>query len=209
MIKLLDIRYIGWVKTRADGTQAANSWSNGGWTVLLTKTALYQFFGLAEKPGEASTLYNVLGIVNTVNADEIKTAYRRLAKQWHPDTCKERDTREQFETIKNAYDILSQPTRRAKYDAGLALQATLVNVHRRKNTPSEENPLQIYRSPLRCGFLLCEGHEMSVRSSHNRDVNSKFIVDKILQWQDITNSRGQTLVVSWKYGDDHYTEAWV
>lgn len=198
-IKLLDIRYIGWVKTYP-GLQAANGFSNGGWTVLLTKSALYQFFGIAEKPGEAATLYNVLGIVDTSSLDEIKSAYRRLAKQWHPDSCKEKDSRAQFETIKNAYDVLGNATRRAKYDAGLALQATLKsNVHNHRDLPSEENPMQIYRSPLRCGYLLCEGHNQG----------TKFVVDKILQWQDIKNSQGQTLVVSWQRGHDHYTEAWV
>lgn len=197
-IKLLDVRYIGWVKTYPQ-IQAANGFSNGGWTVLLTKSALYQFFGLSEKPNEAGTLYNVLGVANTVNPDEIKSAYRRLAKQWHPDCCKERDAKSQFETIKNAYDVLGNNINRAKYDVGLALQATLANTSNRPYEKSEDDPSKIYRSPLRCGYILADGHNQG----------AKFVVDKILQWQDIKNSLGQTLVVSWKGGDDHYTEAWV
>lgn len=196
MIKLLDIRYIGWVKRLPIKLDAANAWSDGGWKVLLTKSALYQYFGLSEKPNESVTLYNTLGIQPTADTSEVKTAYWRLAKQWHPDVCKEKDARQQFDSIKAAYDVLGNSIKRAKYDAGLALETSLITDYSQRT--HKENPLQIYRSPLRCGYVLCEGSERF----------NKFVVEKILRWEDIVNARGQTLVTTWKFGDDHYTEVW-
>ena len=48
--------------------------------------------------------YEVLGISKTANADEIKRAYRKKAKQYHPDICKEPDAEEKFKEVQEAYD---------------------------------------------------------------------------------------------------------
>ena len=47
--------------------------------------------------------YEVLGISKTANADEIKRAYRKKAKQYHPDICKEPDAEEKFKEVQQAY----------------------------------------------------------------------------------------------------------
>jgi len=62
--------------------------------------------------------YKVLGVDRKASADQIKKAYRRLAKQYHPDSTggdKAKETR--FKEISNAYDVLSDPKKRAQYDA--------------------------------------------------------------------------------------------
>lgn len=61
------------------------------------------------------TLYEVLGVPRDADAATIKAAYRKLAKKHHPD--KGGDA-EEFKKVQKAYDILSNPDRRQRYDAG-------------------------------------------------------------------------------------------
>jgi len=60
--------------------------------------------------------YDVLGIARTASADEIKKAYRRLARQYHPDLNKEADAETKFKEINEAYEVLSDGDKRAMYD---------------------------------------------------------------------------------------------
>jgi DnaJ-class molecular chaperone len=64
-------------------------------------------------------LYSELGVPRTADAAEIKRAYRKLAKQLHPDQNKDNPkAADRFKSITSAYDILSDPERKAKYDRG-------------------------------------------------------------------------------------------
>lgn len=60
--------------------------------------------------------YDVLGLNKTATAAEIKSAYRKLALKWHPDRNKEKDASEKFKEINEAYEVLSSPEKRSKYD---------------------------------------------------------------------------------------------
>jgi molecular chaperone DnaJ len=60
--------------------------------------------------------YTVLGVARTASDAEIKRAYRRLAQQWHPDINKDAGADERFKEINEAYQVLSDPTRRQTYD---------------------------------------------------------------------------------------------
>lgn len=60
--------------------------------------------------------YEVLGVPRTATAEEIKQAYRKLALQYHPDRNKEPDAEERFKEINAAYQVLSDPEKRAMYD---------------------------------------------------------------------------------------------
>src|SRR5918994_3438777 len=62
--------------------------------------------------------YKVLGVDKKASQDEIKKAYRKLARQYHPDTNKEPGAEERFKEISEAYDVLSDPEKRKKYDRG-------------------------------------------------------------------------------------------
>ena len=61
--------------------------------------------------------YNILGVGRTASKDDIKTAFRQLVKQYHPDANPDTDTTTQFQTINKAYQILSDPQKRKKYNA--------------------------------------------------------------------------------------------
>src|SRR5918997_2336063 len=62
--------------------------------------------------------YKTLGVDRKASADEIKKAYRKLARKYHPDTNKEPAAEERFKQISEAYDVLSDPEKRKKYDRG-------------------------------------------------------------------------------------------
>lgn len=66
--------------------------------------------------------YKILGINREANADEIKSAYRNMAKKWHPDVFatdseqKRNEAKDKFTEIQHAYSVLSDPQKKAAYD---------------------------------------------------------------------------------------------
>ncbi len=60
--------------------------------------------------------YKTLGVERSASADQIKSAYRKLARQYHPDVNKADDAQEKFAQINEAYEVLSDPDKREKYD---------------------------------------------------------------------------------------------
>src|SRR4029079_12164640 len=62
-----------------------------------------------------ATLYDTLGVPKNASADEIKKAYRKLAREHHPDASGGDEAR--FKEIQGAYDVLSDPEKRQQYDA--------------------------------------------------------------------------------------------
>ncbi|MDQ3823291.1 MAG: DnaJ domain-containing protein, partial [Actinomycetota bacterium] len=66
----------------------------------------------------ARDLYEALGVSKTASQEEIKKAYRKLVRQYHPDRNPgDASAEERFKEIQTAYDVLSDPEKRKQYDA--------------------------------------------------------------------------------------------
>jgi curved DNA-binding protein len=64
----------------------------------------------------SKSLYETLGVKENASADEIKKSYRKLARKYHPDINKDESAVEKFKEINAAYEVLSDPEKKAQYD---------------------------------------------------------------------------------------------
>lgn len=185
VVKLLTVHYIGQCKERAPGDISAMALlENKSWGAVFPEQVLRAWFDdqTNSSTPTQNTWYAVLGARQTDDADGIKSAYRRMARQWHPDVCREPNANEMFLRIREAYNILSNSRSRSRYDAGLILAASVDDKRSGRVETSGS-----YRSPLRCGFILCEGIENMGRLN----------VSNIIGWDDITRADGRSMVASW------------
>lgn len=84
--------------------------------------------------------YELLGIDRQATHSEVKRAYRNLVKQYHPDVSNKPDTAKSFQLIQKAYEVLSDPEKRAIYDNLL---------YRKEQGLDYQNPHQYFRNPRR------------------------------------------------------------
>ncbi len=66
---------------------------------------------------EYKDYYQIMGVARDASSDDIKRAYRRLARKFHPDVSKEKNAEARFKEIGEAYEVLRDPEKRAAYDA--------------------------------------------------------------------------------------------
>lgn len=192
--RILNVRYIGTTKEHGGTERLAFGYSGGEWSVVFPETVLRAWFQSESRPDEETTLYGTLGIAKAATESDLRSAFRRLARQWHPDVCSEPGAAEVFRSLKHAYDILSDQHSRTRYDAGLALQATL---GRQRTTEYVVN--QGYRPPLRCGLIMAAGI----------DQLGRFVLNTIFAWEDLKDAEGHVLVTSWPAGAQSFVETWV
>ena len=65
---------------------------------------------------EFKDYYNVMGVARDATEAQIKQAYRKLARKYHPDVSKEKDAEARFKEVGEAYEVLKSPEKRAAYD---------------------------------------------------------------------------------------------
>lgn len=196
---LYRVEYIGRVKDSG----MASGFDGNNWSFLFPEKVLKNWFSgdkdnapEDEEKTTFTTLYKLLGARATDLPGDLKKAYYRRARQWHPDVCREPDARERFEEIKAAYDVLSDPIKRKKYDLGLKLQKSANQSFKPKNFAFSNFG---YSPELRCGSIHLEGERRL----------GKIIVETIYQWDDVTNERGEILVSSWDSVNQAIQKLWI
>lgn len=192
--RLIRLEYLGQAKDRGDGSLTAYGHDGESWAFVFPLPVLKMWFGEDSKPDEEPTLYGVLSAKATSNDDELKSAYRRAARTYHPDHNHEPDATQQFQRIQAAYEVLHDPLRRARYDAGLQLAGSV----NRRDRHQAELFGPAWKPPLRCGLLLVECAAQVGR----------LVISRILQWQDVVNPQGQVLVTSWPAGAKEPLRRW-
>ena len=65
---------------------------------------------------EFEDYYEIMGIKRDASQGEIKRAYRKLARKYHPDVSKESDAEDRFKEVGEAYEVLKDPEKRTAYD---------------------------------------------------------------------------------------------
>lgn len=198
--KLLQIKYIGSPKDRGGGDNLSFALDfDGQWSTVFPEDVLRNWFecgigGNGQAKISTETLYGVLAIARTADENEIKKAYRKAAMRWHPDRNRDDDAPEMFRKVKDAYDTLSNPIMRRRYDAGLALVASMDN----QPDYGFDRHSKYYRPPLRCGLIMATGKEEVGR----------FVVEKIRQWEPIKKGHYE-LVTSWDKVTESIIEEWI
>jgi hypothetical protein len=199
------LEYLGVCKQRSGSQQqSAYGFANGEWSIEIPEKVLRAFFGgggdSTQSTNEAPTLYRALLLEETADAATIKSAYRRLARQWHPDVCREEEAPERFREISEAYQILNDSLTRKKYDAGLYFERQQSQGKRDHLSHWSVNfDSNGYRAPLRCGLITAKG----------QDHVGRFVVSEILGWEDLTNERGEIAVSTWPVGAKTFSILWV
>jgi len=177
----LFVYYLGMSHSRDDGSRCSLGCfisNKNTWDVLIPESVLRAWFG---DEGN-TTYYSLLGVHSNVPQEALRAAYRRMAKQWHPDVCHEAGATERFKAINAAWEQLRDPASRARYDAALKLAALV---------PQDE--LAEYQPPLRCGLLT---------ATYQRGVY--YLIENISAWADVES--GDTVLTT--YYDDGIVERW-
>ncbi len=208
------IEYVGRSKQREDGERLSMAYCQNNWNVIFPEKVLREWFeGISPDNDEENTqtpkesrkltYYQLLGLKQVIEQSAIKKAYYRMAKQWHPDVCREPNARERFEAINQAYQILGQPIMRKRYDAGLQFEREAKRSMRSVNLSPKSQAKVIaqygYAPPLRCGVVTMDG-EYSI---------SKIIVSKIHAWDDWMDGNGKTAIASWNMATMSIETVWI
>lgn len=192
------VEYIGSCKQREGGESSAFGWVAGDWNIIFPEAVLRDYFNAGpvgpSKPAQ-DTLYGLFGIQQVATSEQIKSAYRRAARQWHPDVNKDPDSAQVFRRLNDAYQILSEPRTRKRYDAGLALEGDRDRDIDRVSTILEAS----YRAPFTCGVVYFKG----------KRALGRWVVEQIDQWDDIKNEHGQVMVSSWNKLNNTFTTHWL
>ena len=192
--KTFTIEYIGQCKERGAGTISALGSVRGFWCVEFPEAVLKAWFEKRAAGDDTQTYYQILCVFESATGTDIKSAHRRLARQWHPDVCGEPEAAEKFRELTDAYEILRDPQKRKRYDAGLFFEReakkapeAVTSLYTMMTGRKSKFENKYFRAPLRCGLITAEGIQAL----------NKFTVSAILSWDDITDGAGRVMTTSW------------
>lgn len=192
-----------------EGESYASGWVNDGWHVRFPEKVLRAYFGEPEVKFDGD-FYRAL-----LSSSDLSRSYKQLARKFHPDLNRARDAVQQFHKLKEAYDVLRDPLRRKRYQAGLAFQQQ-----------SKPDPKEItFKVPVSCGKVVVRGLWEEAQSYNPGTINSvgrgqswqswadadnyaptthmqRLNVTEIVKWDSIVNAQGQVMVATWDGGGD-------
>lgn len=101
----------------------------------------------------SSDYYIVLGISPRATADEVKQAYFRLAKMYHPDKNRSPGATKKMAEINLAYETLCDTQRRSEYDLESGIAAADVEMHDQEDDEIGQEPSQAFGKCVKCNFV--------------------------------------------------------
>lgn len=105
--------------------------------------------------GQFTDYYSILGVDPDVDLSVIRSAFRRLARRYHPDVAKGKHAAKRFLVIREAYDVLSDPEKRQQYDRLISKPIVASRPSdKRTMAPGRRTPAPVEPSPPRRGFRL-------------------------------------------------------
>jgi len=193
IVETLDVKYVSYPKVRnGDGGSGKDKESSfcligDEWSLELPVSVMKAYF----EPGKSSSasafkftgkpvgpgLYNFLCVPQDATEQELKKAYRRMARKWHPDVSDAPDATARFQELQRAYDILKDPAKRQRHD---------VLVHETAESDAKLGFTYVEASfvpPFRCGRL-------TVRA---KKLGSKLEAVEIRKW--LVHRRTQVLQI--------------
>ena len=78
--------------------------------------------------------YQIMGLSRYAGQDDIKRAYRRLARKFHPDVSQEPNAEAKFKALSEAYELLKDPVKKAQYDRRVSFNPTKIIIVRPQRT---------------------------------------------------------------------------
>ncbi|MDP2904426.1 MAG: DnaJ domain-containing protein [Methylovulum sp.] len=138
--------------------------------------------------------YKVMGLSQNANQDEIKQAYRKLARQYHPDVSTEPDAEAKFKALREAYEVLKDIKKRVAYDR-LNISWKVVEIVDRRRTGMRASSLEaeLLQAIMPEHIVNFLNNYLNVEKLLRRRRNSKYSVHKgktplqklILIWKGI------------------------
>lgn len=129
------------------------------------------------KPSEIKDLYARLEVNNNACLSEIKKSYRKIVLKWHPDKNDKEEVSKQFIAVSEAYEVLSNPVKRARYDADNQILSFFNKIGDLKRAE------EYYTNAIKLGISelswFYQKMEKSDREQTHPDLNTQTLIDNL------------------------------
>ncbi|MDI1352530.1 MAG: DnaJ C-terminal domain-containing protein [bacterium] len=133
--------------------------------------------------------YKIMGVAQNASEKDIKTAYRKLARKYHPDLNKEANAEEHFKEMGEAYEVLKDPAKRAEYDQYVKNREFNQNAHHSRENSNGGFQYQQQGAQFDSDFFeSLFGHARQPRPSAGQDYQGKITISLEESFQGTTKS---------------------